>query len=176
MGFHINELADSLADVSIIGPMPFHTIASHIRHNRSLAVTEWRKEWQTFAGRKELILKKKRKPILPHAWDGNGKQFIKLAGDIVTLSRFTRLVSGHAPTGDYRERFFPAEPRGCTCFQTEQTQSHLLVECPKYFKKFSSMISFHLANDNTAKIFKFLKDNPTAFTFEDEPIDIYDPP
>ena len=38
------------------------------------------------------------------------------------------------------------------------------------------MITFHLANDNTQKIVKFLKDNPTAFTFDDEPIDIYDPP
>ena len=178
IGFHINELADSLADVSIIGPVPFpaHNIVSHIRHNRSLAVIEWRKEWQTFAKHKELILKKKRKPILLHAWDGNGKQFIKLAGDIVTFSRFTRLVSGHAPTGDYRERFFPAEPCGCTCFQPEQTWSHLLVKCPKYSHKFSSMIAFHLANNNTSKIFKFLQDNPTAFTFEDEPIDVYELP
>ena len=178
IGFHINELADSLADEPIIGPRlpPVHNIASRIRLNRSLAVTEWRQEWRLFAGRKELVLKKKNKPILPHAWDGKGKQFIKLAGDIVTLSRFTRLISGHAPTGDYRERFFPAEPRGCTCFHTEQTRSHLLVECPKYFNKFSSMLSFNLANDNTVKVFKFLRDNPTAFTFDDEPIDIYDPP
>ena len=92
------------------------------------------------------------------------------------LSCFIRLVSGHAPTGDYRARFFPDEPRGCTCFEPEQTRSHLLVECPKYHNKFSSMFSFNLANDNTSKVFKFLKDNPTAFTFDDKPIDIYDPP
>ena len=178
LGFHINELADSLADLPIIGPVPFpaHNIASRIRHNRSLAVLEWRKEWKTFADRKELKLKKKQKPMLPHAWDNNGKQFIKFAGDIVTFSRFTRLVSGHAPTGEYRTRFFPTEPCGCTCFHQYQTRSHLLVECPKYFHKFSSMIACHIANNNTQKIFRFLKDNPTAFTFEDEPINIYEPP
>ena len=178
LGFHINELADALADVPIIGPrlLPAHNIASRIRYNRSLTIKEWRRDWQLFAVRKELALKKKKKPILPQVWDGKGKQFIKLAGDIVTLSCFTRLISGHAPTGDYSARFFPAEPRGCTCFAAEQTWSHLLVECPKYHNKFSSMLSFNLANDNMFKVFKFLKDNPTAFTFEDEPIDIYDPP
>ena len=178
IGFNINELADALADVPIIGPKPWPAlnIAARIRHNRSLAVVEWRKEWQPFANRTALVLKKKRKVIMPQAWDGQGKQFLKQAGDIVTLSRFTRLVSGHAPTGEYRAQFFPDEPRGCTCLHEAQTRSHLLVDCPKYSPKFSSMISFHLANDNTSKVFKFLKDNPTAFTFDDEPIDIYDPP
>ena len=178
LGFQINEMADALADQKVVGPAPFpaHNIASRIRHNRSLAVQEWRTEWQRFADSKVLTLKKKRKPILPHAWDSNGKQFIKMAGNIVTYSRFIRLVSGHAPTGEYRAHFFPNEPRGCTCFSDYQTRSHLLVECPKYSKKFSSMFFFHVANNNVHKIFAYLKDNPTAFTFEDEPIDIYDPP
>ena len=118
----------------------------------------------------------KRKVLLPHAWDRHGKQFITLAGDITTLSRFTRLVSGHAPTGEYHQWFFPDEPHGCTCFQHFQTRSHLLVECPKYSSKVSSMIAFNLANNNVHTILKFLKKNPSAFTFEDEPIDIYDTP
>ena len=37
-------------------------------------------------------------------------------------------------------------------------------------------MAFNSADNNTAKIFKFLKENPTAFTFEDEPIDIFEPP
>ena len=125
-----------------------------------------------FANSKELVLKKKRKPMLPHAWDSNGKQFIKIAGDITLYSRFIRLVSGHAPIGEYRSRFFPNEPRGCTCFEEYQTRSHLLVECPNYSNKFSSMYAFHVTNNNVHKIFTYLKDNPTAFTFDDEPKDI----
>ena len=178
LGFEINELADKAADVTPIGPPPFpsHTIASRIRHNRSLVIFEWRQAWSMFANNKVLKLKKKKKPLLPNAWDGKGKQFISMAGDMITFSRFTRLVSGHAPTGEFRLRFFPHEPRGCTCFERFQSRSHLLTECPKYSFLFSSMASFHLANDNTKKIFRFLKENPTAFTFDDEPIDIYEPP
>ena len=178
LGFDINEHADRLADVAVIGPPPFpaHNIASQIWQNRTLAVKEWRITWATFADCKELKLKKKWKVMLPHAWDSNGKQFITLAGDITTFSRFMRLVSSHAPTGEYHQRFFPDEPRGCTCFQQYQTRSHLLVECPKYSFKFLSMVAFNLANNNIHKILRFLKENPSAFIFDDEPIDIYDPP
>ena len=109
--------------------------------------------------------------MMPHTWDGKGKQFISLAGDIATFSRFTRLVSGHAPTGEFRQCFFPQEPRGCTCFEQFQSQSHLLTECPKY----SFMLAFNISDDNTNKSFRFLKENPTAFTLEDEPIDVYKP-
>ena len=38
------------------------------------------------------------------------------------------------------------------------------------------MIAFNTADNNTSRIFRYLKENPTAFTFDDEPIDVYDPP
>ena len=38
------------------------------------------------------------------------------------------------------------------------------------------MIAFNKTHNNTTKIFRYLKENPDAFTFVDEPIDIYDPP
>lgn len=60
-------------------------------------------------------------------------------------------------------------------FQHEQTHAHLLTECPKYSHKFASLTTFNKADNNTAAIFKFLRNNPTAFTFEDEPINLYDP-
>ena len=88
LGFGINEMADSLADQKVTGPAPFpaHNIASRIRHNRSLAIQEWRAEWRNFATTKALTLKKKKKAIMPHAWDSNGKQFVKLAEDITLYS------------------------------------------------------------------------------------------
>ena len=163
--------------IGFIGPAPFpaHTIALCIRLNRALAVKEWCTTWAAFADCKDLKLKKKKKSMMPHAWDNNGKQFITLAGDITTFSWFTRLVSGHTPTGEYCQCFFPDKPCRCTCLQQFQTWSHLLVECPNYTSKFSSMIAFHLSNNNVHQIFRFLKANPTAFTFDNEPIDIYDP-
>ena len=165
LGFKINELADQAADTTIIGPPPFpvHTIASRIWHNHALAISEWRSAWSTFAETKSLKLKKQHKLMLPNAWDGKGKEFISLAGDITTFSHFTRLVSGHMPTGEFRQRFFPHEPRGCTCFHQFQSQSHLLVECPKYSFKFSSMIAFNIANNNMSKIFRFSQREPFGF-------------
>ena len=121
------------------------------------------------------FLKKKKKVILPNAWDGKDKYFMKIMGSPILFSRFMRMVSGHAPTGEFRSQFFPDEPHGCTCFATYQSHAHLLSECPKYISKFSSMIAFHSAENNTNKIITFLKDNPQAFTFEDEPIDLYEP-
>ena len=178
LGFALNELADKLAEVVPIGPPPFphHMIASRLRLNKAYVIMEWRQNWTAFTQTKALALKKKKQRFLPNAWDGKGKQFIKLMPGIATFSRFTRLVTGHAPTGEFHQRFFPNEPHGCTCFEQFQSQSHLLTECPKYISCFSSMMSFYVANGNTNKIFKYLKDNPMAFTFNDEPIDVYEPP
>ena len=178
LGFWLNELADTAVEHPPAGPpvLPCHSIVSRIRHNHSLVINEWRQHWQAFAASKELKLKKKKRPYMRNAWDGKGKQFIKLATDISLFSRFTRLILGHTPTGEYQLRFFPQEPCGCTCFEEFQSWSHLLVECPKYSSKFSSLTAFYKAHNNTKKIFRYLKENPDAFTFNDEPIDIYDPP
>ena len=90
-------------------------------------------------------------------------------------SRFTHLILGHAPTGEYQRRFFPHKPRGCTCFTCKQTHAHLLTECLKYSHKFASIIAFNKADNNTAAILTYLQKNPTTFTFEDEPIDLFEP-
>ena len=178
LGFHINELADKAAGSPPIGPFPtLHmTIASCLRDNRAAVVHKWRQVWQTFSANKELHLKKKKKEILPNAWDGKGKFFMRLSENMMQYSWFTRLVSGHTPTGEFRRRFFPTKPRRCTRFTRYQSHSHLLTECPRYISKFSSMVAFHVSENNTNKIVTFLKDNPLAFTFEDEPIDLYEPP
>ena len=178
LGFAINELADKAADVTPVGPFPQpkHNIASRLRHNKSLTITEWRANWSKFTANKRLKLKKKKKAMQPNCWEGKGNQFMNNADNMETFSRFTRLISGHAPTGEYRSWFFPNEPQGCTCLAEYQSHAHLLTECPRYKSKFSSLPAFYLANKNMTKIFKFLSDNLSAFTFMDEPIDIYDPP
>ena len=103
LGFHINELADKVAGSPPIGPFPapHMTIASRVRDNKASIVHKWRHVWQTFAANKELRLKKKKKQILPNAWDGKSKFFMWLTQDMTQYSWFTRLVSGHAPTGEF---------------------------------------------------------------------------
>ena len=182
LGFPINELADAAAASPPMGPYPepVHSSASRIRLNKGKVVTEWRAKWASFAQTKNLTLKTKagsrKRVMLPDAWDSKGKKFMSKAGDIATFSRFTRLISGHAPTGEYRQCFFPQEPVGCTCFTHFQSHQHLLTECPKYISRFSSLLAYYHADNNVAHIFKYLQKNPSAFTFEDEPIDIFEPP
>ena len=178
LGFKVNELADQAADATPIGlfPVPHMTITSCIRTNKASVIHEWRNTWHPFAERKALCLKKNKKVLLPNAWDGKDKYFMRITGNPILYSRFIHTVSGHAPTGKFHSRFFPHKPRGCTCFARLQSHTHILTECPKYISKFSSMLSFHNLEKNTNKIITFLKDNPLAFTFEDEPIDLYEPP
>ena len=178
LGFCINELADAAVNNPPIGPSPalLLMLASRLHQNKAQVITEWQSKWSAFALTKSLTLKLKKKTLLPNAWNNKGKRFMTLAGDMVTFSRFTWLISGHAPTGEYRRQFFPHKPRGCTCFMHKQTHTHLLMECPKYFSKFSSIIAFNKADNNTTAIFKYLQKNPSTFTFEDKPIDLFKPP
>ena len=148
LGFHINELADAAASTPPTGPFPapLHSSSSRLCQNKAWVIAEWRAKWSAFAAAKLLTLKlkkqNKKKTLLPSTWNAKGKRFMMLAGDMVTFSQFTQLISGHAPTGEYRRCYFPQEPRGCTCFTREQTHTHLLMECPKYTSKFSSLIAF----------------------------------
>ena len=114
LGFSINELADKAAEAAPIGPFPFPklTIASWIRENKASVVHEWRESWTPFANTKALMLKKKKKTLLPNAWDSKDKFFMKLAGDMVHYSQFTWLVSGHACS--YRWILTVLLPRGAS--------------------------------------------------------------
>ena len=112
LGFPLNELADKATKFTPIGPpaFPHHTLASRLCMNWAFVITEWCSMWNVFAASKALKLKKKNKSLYqPNVWDGKGKQFSHLAADIMTFSQFTRLVSGHLPTGEYRQRFFPQD-------------------------------------------------------------------
>jgi len=46
---------------------------------------------------------------------------------------FTRMTTGHAPIGEYRQRFFPQLPTSCPCGEAEvQTQEHIIIECDRH--------------------------------------------
>ena len=42
---------------------------------------------------------------------------------------FTQLLSGHAPTNEYFNRFFKDRPATCPCGEMQQTSWHLITEC-----------------------------------------------
>ena len=53
----------------------------------------------------------------------------------LTHSTFYRLVTGHAFTGEYTQRFYPQhtqEQIACPCGEPVQTAEHVLLHCPLF--------------------------------------------
>ncbi|PIL34386.1 hypothetical protein GSI_03161 [Ganoderma sinense ZZ0214-1] len=105
---------------------------------------------------------------------------------IIKYSRFCRALCGHAPTGLYRMKMRSKhnEPINCPCgvkahsahpnnFVVQDTE-HILQHCPLYGRRPLGRQrpwppSFLEDLDPFPKIFQFLTDNPTAFSFADVP-------
>ena len=96
-------------------------------------------------------------------------------GEASHLSRIAHVLTNHAPTGEYRTRFFPNEPTACPrCDEnTLQTRQHILAECPRYVDSFPSMADWGKNRRNDIALAGFLDKNPSAFTFMDTPLDVH---
>jgi len=76
-------------------------------------------------------------------------------------ARFTRMTTGHAPIGEYRQRFFPHLPSSCPCGNAEvQTREHIVMECERHDP------STRPCNIIINSFVHFLADNPEAFSFD----------
>jgi hypothetical protein len=74
-------------------------------------------------------------------------------------ARLVRALTGHAPIGMYRYRFFH-EPSHCMCGHPFEDVMHIIHICPHWSRVASPGARFR------KKVFvKFLKDNPRAFEF-----------
>jgi len=76
-------------------------------------------------------------------------------------ARFTRMTTGHAPIGEYRQRFFPQLSTSCPCGKAEvQTREHIVMECDRHDP------STRPCNIIINSFVHFLADNPEAFSFD----------
>ena len=178
-GLQYNERADKLACTPFprVAPSPSVTTASRLRHLKRTAVTEWRSQSAAFLARHHIRFKFKRKAAVPQLWGKSSRQFINAAdNDISLLSRFTRLTSGHAPIGSYRQKFFPDKSTECSCGHPLQDVEHLSSQCPLVSAKFSSFSIFLFGKNNVTNILTFLKENLTVASFEGQPLDLDRPP
>ena len=178
-GLSINELADALAgqDLPCVHPRSTATTASRKRRHMACAVIDWRLQALPLMMARRVQLKMRRTPALPQLWGVKGRQFIDLAeNNIGLLGRFTRLISGHAPIGSYRRKFFPMQSYQCPVDGAFQDIPHVTVQCPKYSAKFPSFAQFLFSSKNAKKSIFFLKQNSTVVPFEDQPLDIDLPP
>ena len=63
-----------------------------------------------------------------------GGAWLKHVGHSNTLTvRITCLITNHAPTGEYRKRFFLNKPRACPCQKAlVETRHHILYKCERH--------------------------------------------
>ena len=86
-----------------------------------------------------------------YAKGGSWLTTIGISNSICT--RATRLITNHAPIGEYRARFFPNKNTSCPCSSTQlETRHHILRQCPLY--KSYNRVGYVLS-----KIVDFLQSN-----------------
>ena len=182
VGIEGNERADRLTKKgAAIGPTkPFRILQSNFLgqfkwdmsvHWRFLATS------QTYKGRNWLPIKRKRRVFKPDVTNRACKRFfMTLSGnDITTISRMARTLTNHAPTGEYRRRFYPDRPTFCKFCgpSTKHTRNHVLFSCPQYESLAPSLTDWKRDRYNHKSWKNFFQANPSAMTFGDLPDDVH---
>ena len=76
-------------------------------------------------------------------------------------TRFTHMMLGHAPIGEYQQRFFPNTPIQCPCGEADvETREHIFMQCNQYDS------SFCLRDICISSFVEFIVGNPTSFCFD----------
>jgi len=124
-------------------------------------------EWQTYfaksltKGHYFLKFKDEKEKVIEPTY-AKGGSWLPVIGFTNSLcARFTRMTTGHAPIGEYRQRFFPHLPTSCPCGKAEvQTREHIVMECDRHdpFTRPCNIIINSFVH--------FLADNPEAFSFD----------
>ena len=176
-----NERADELtkAGLRLCPTNPPLILRSHfLSQHKRRAEHDWTQRWKdvTYRGSQWLPIRRKKKVFKPSFAKSSRNFFHNMAkGDASYLSRIAHVLTNHAPTGEYRTRFFPDEPTACPhCDEdTLQTRRHILAECPWYVASFPSLTDWGKNRRNDTALTGFLDKNPSAFTFVDTPLDVH---
>ncbi|KAF8650324.1 hypothetical protein AX14_008610 [Amanita brunnescens Koide BX004] len=180
-GIEGNERADRLTKLgAAIAPtvppkiLVSNFISDHVKrmnlHWRILASS------RAFRGQQWLPIRRHKKPFRPAIRNKAATNFFyRLSGnDIATLSRMARAITNHAPTGEYRLRFYPDRSNHCpTCPTQLMTRSHILFSCPRYVPLAVSLTNWRRNRHNDKSWRSFFTHNVSAFTFDDLPDDVH---
>jgi len=75
--------------------------------------------------------------------------------------RFTHMMLGHAPIGEYWQRFFSNIPVQCPCREADiETREHIFMQCRRY------NASFCPRDIRISSFMEFIIGNPTSFCFD----------
>ena len=180
-GIEGNERADALTKTGLKEcPMQPPTILrSHFINSYKREQSDtWTRLFKdrTYRGSQWFPVRRKKKIFKPSGAKAARNFFHNMAhGDASRLSRISYVMTNHAPTGEYRLRFFPDQPAHCPhCGEeTLLSRRHVLCECPRYVDKFSSLTDWGSQRHNDKTLSGFLDKNPTAFSFGELPRDVH---
>ncbi|CAA7264630.1 unnamed protein product [Cyclocybe aegerita] len=139
-----------------------------VLHSRAVhsVLDLWSSTFQdpTYRGSELLELQQPdRQPIQPSYLNG-GPWLSTFGHSITEFARVCQCITGHAPIGVYYCHFKINEPHSCTCGAALQSHQHILFCChdrysvhyPRFLKDIAS----------------FMKYNPTAFGFNQDPLGV----
>ena len=104
-------------------------------------------------------------PLDTEASYSKGDSWLTHFGQLVTLcARATRAILNHAPIGEYRQCFFPAECTQCLCGHCQvETRQHIFANCARFAH--SPLID---PSPSIKNFVDFLKEHPSAFAFSSQ--------
>ena len=179
VGIAGNERADRLANSLPLPLMPMpHLLWQHfISHQRQQANRVWalKASSPSYRGRQWIPVKRKRKTFVPCIGSAARKNFFPCLNDddMQRMTCFTYAITNHAPTGEHSVKIFPDKPMNCIRCDDDVLQSciHILT-CCTYFSSFPNLTTLKRNREGAKALAEFLKNNSTAFSFEDMPDDV----
>ena len=129
----------------------------------NLILESWQKLFKDSKKKGQLFLEFKddnEKVIKPmYAKGGSWLPHIGVLNSV--CAKFTRMMLGHAPIGEYRQRFFPNTPIQCPCGEVDiETREHIFMQCRQY------EASLHPRDIHISSFVEFIISNPTSFCFD----------
>ncbi|KAF8648444.1 hypothetical protein AX14_008800 [Amanita brunnescens Koide BX004] len=182
VGIEGNERADKLTKTgAAMGPVkPVRILRSNVVNDfRRDMARHWRvlSASQMYKGNGWLPIRRKKRIFKPDIGNKQTKSFfITMSGNnIETISRMARAITGHALTGEYRQRFHPDLATHCAHCGPEilHTRQHILFDCPKYVSLAASMTDWKKDKSNDKSWKSFFQANTSAFSFGDLPDDVH---
>jgi ribonuclease HI len=166
----LNELVDGDARRAAedLPSAPFISFAFRRQGIRHESLSDWRTlaQAKTYRGRHYLYGKK---PPIPTDRITGTSLLARTGHSSVLTARMARAILSHAPTGEFRRRFFPREESQCPTCGVLQSRRHILNSCTRYNRRPNFYEFLKNSADPGIALQDFLTDNPTAFTFEDAP-------
>lgn len=163
-GVELNEVVDAMTNDAYDLHPPIHRTS--YAYARVLITKRTMDDWRKMPARGTKLFPARLRNTRTCARNG---PILAVAGDSITLtSRLTRTVLAHAPIGEYRQKYFPAEPSTCPRCDILETRHHILEACPLYRRERRVGMTALISSSRRPLLVlkKFLTNNPLAFTFD----------